>query len=239
MSWFGTLFARRELPAELAERLALWRRLPVPQADAVPRRWVVLDTETSGLDTARGRLISIGAVALEDEAIVVAPAFEVVLRQARPSARENIALHGIGAGAQAHGEDPAGSLLGFLEFARKDPLVAWHAGFDAAFLRRALKTHLGLRLEGEWLDLALLVPRTLAGPIGGRRPRPGTELDDWLARFGIDPGERHNALADTYASAQLFQVALRRAGCDGQRRLRDVLDLAGELAADRRRGSPF
>lgn len=239
MSWLDVFLSRRELAPDLASRLSAWRSLPRPDMGAAPRRWVVLDTETSGLDTARGKLISLGAVALEDDAIVIAPAFEVVLRQAKPSSHENIALHGIGAGEQVQGEDPAESLIGFLEFARKDPLVAWHAAFDAAFLRRALKTHLGLRLQSEWLDLAVLAPRKLADPGAARGPGADAALDDWLARYGIDAGERHNALADAYATAQLFQVAARRAGRDGQRRLRDFLDLAGEHASIRKRQGLF
>jgi DNA polymerase-3 subunit epsilon len=228
-------FTPRELAPELARRLADWRRLPEPGLGAVPRRWVVIDTETSGLDSARGRLISIGAVAIEDRTIIVEPVFDAVLRQAQASSRANIELHGIGAGAQAQGEDPALVLIRFLEFARKDPLVAWHAGFDAAFLRRALKAQLGLRFGGEWLDVALLAPLTLSANRADRvlalANRPS--LDAWLDRFDIDPGARHDALCDAYATAQLFQIAARRITGEGRRRLRDFLDMAGEHVAVR------
>ncbi len=36
-------------------------------------------------------------------------------------------------------------------------------------------------------------------------------LDDWIGRFGIGIGERHNALADAVATAQLLQVARTQA----------------------------
>jgi len=57
-------------------------------------------------------------------------------------------------------------------------------------------------------------------------------LDGWLARFGIEPGARHNALADAYATAQLFQIVARRAARDGRRRLCDLQSVAGEHAAN-------
>lgn len=233
--WLARMFGARKLAPHLAERLAAWRGLPEPDLAVEPRRWVVIDTETSGLDALRGKLIAIGAVTIEHGAIVVAPSFEAVLRQDSASARENIELHGIGAAAQAQGEDPAEALMRFLEFARKDPLIAWHARFDAAFLRRALKAHLGLRFGGEWLDLALLAPLTCAE---SARVRSSQSLDAWLARFDIDPGARHTALADAYATAQLFQIAARRASrvaARGSRlRLCDLLLLAGEHAAHAR-----
>ena len=230
MNWIARLFGGRELPPELARRLAAWRCLPEPDAAVAPRRWVVIDTETSGLDSVRGKLISIGAVAIEDGAIVVEPSFEVVLRQEIASARANIELHGVGAAAQTQGEDPARALLGFLEFVRKDPLVAYHVAFDAAFLRRAIRAQLGMRFGGEWVDIAVLAPLKLSDRQPGR-VRGRFALDDWLARLRIDPGARHNALADAYATAQLFQIAERKAARDGQRRLCDLLMLAGEHAA--------
>lgn len=230
MNWFDQLLGRRELPEELALRLEAWRRLPEPDPAAAVQRWVVMDTETSGLDTARSSLIAIGAVAIEHGTIVVEPTFEVVLRQENASSRENIALHGVGAEAQAQGENPAHALIRFLEFARKDPLVAYHVAFDAAFLRRAIKAQLGMRFGGEWLDIAVLAPLKFPDLLRQQRG-----LDGCLARFGIDPGARHNALADAFATAQLFQIAHRRAVKDGQRRLCELLMLAGEHAHGRER----
>ena len=58
-------------------------------------------------------------------------------------------------------------------------------------------------------------------------------LPQVLRRQGIDPGARHNALADAFATAQLFQIAQRRAASDGQRRMRDLLMIAGEHASGR------
>ncbi len=226
MNWLDRFLGRRELPSELALRLAAWQRHPAPDPAAVPRRWVVIDTETSGLDTARSKLIAIGAVAIEADAIVVDPSFEVVLRQDVASSRENIELHGVGVAAQAQGEEPAAALVRFLEFARKDPLVAYHVTFDATFLRRAIKAQLGMRFDSEWLDIAVLAPLKFPDLARGERG-----LDRWLARFDIDPGARHNALADAFATAQLFQIAARRAARDGQRRLCDLLMVAGEHAS--------
>jgi DNA polymerase-3 subunit epsilon len=228
MNWLARLLGRRELPPELALRLAAWRRLPAPDPAALARRWVVIDTETSGLDTMRSKLISIGAVAIENDAIVVAPGFEAVLRQDVASSRANIELHGVGAAAQIEGEDPPHALVRLLEFARKDPLVAYHVAFDATVLRRAIKAQLGMRFHGEWLDIAVLAP--LKFPDFARSQRG---LDGWLARFGIDPGARHNALADAYATAQLFQIVARRAARDKQTRLHDLMTMAGEHASAR------
>jgi hypothetical protein len=144
MSWLDYFIRPRALPPALAARIAAWQRLPAADSAMAPRRWVVVDTETSGLDMARCNLIAIGAVAIENDVIVVAPSFEAVLRQDSTSPRANIEIHGVGAEAQAHGEEPAEALVRFLEFVGKDALIAYHVAFDAAFLRRAIKARLGL-----------------------------------------------------------------------------------------------
>ena len=61
--------------------------------DALPlrtARWVVVDCETSGLDAARDRLLSIGAVAVRAGRIELAEAFSALLRQDAPSDPANM-----------------------------------------------------------------------------------------------------------------------------------------------------
>ncbi|MBL8384835.1 MAG: 3'-5' exonuclease [Burkholderiales bacterium] len=195
-----------DLPAPLRERLAAWRALPAPPADAplAQTRVVVADTETSGLDARADRLLSVGAVCIDGLRIDLASGFETVLRQTQVSTRANIVIHGIGEAAQRDGEDPAAALMRFLEFCGHAPLVAYHAPFDEAFVRRALATHLGAALRAPWLDLAVLLPALFEAP-------PRQPLDFWLERFDIPVPVRHSALGDALATAQLALVALARA----------------------------
>lgn len=160
-------------------------------------RWVVVDVETSGLDAGADRLISIGAVAMRADGRIVPPdSFEVVVRQEAASARDNILVHGIGVRAQLDGVEPAGALTAFLDYAGLAPLVAWHAPFDRGFLARAVRMHLNVPFTNAWLDLAQLAPAVVPSVTA-------KSLDQWLAHFSIDPGSRHSAAADAFATAQL------------------------------------
>ncbi len=161
------------------------------------RRWVVLDVETSGLDPSRDALLSIGAVAVRDARIDVDDSFEILVRPARTSARDNILVHGIGEGAQRDGTDPAAACQAFLDWAGDAPLVAFHASFDRTVLARAIRAHLAARPPSDWLDLAGLAPALNPGV----RARA---LDDWLAHFGLPVDGRHHASADAFATAMLF-----------------------------------
>ena len=81
-------------------------------------------------------------------------------------------------------------------------------------LERAGTAFLGLKDRAVWLDLALLAPLLLPEGPGFRRP-----LDDWLAHFRIPVYQRHGALADAYATAQLWLALLPRARAQGLTRL--------------------
>lgn len=183
-------------------------------------RWVVVDVETSGLNPARDSLIAVGALGVNDGAIDFADSFEVVIRQDRPSERSNVELHGIGHGEQMGGEEPVAALERFLGFIGRDPLVAFHARFDALVLRRAIRSHLRRRFDPHWLDVADVAP--LAWP--GRAPAGG--LDAWLEAFGIPMAYRHRAIVDCLGTAQLFAAVLHEAPRLGVTSARGLLALA-------------
>lgn len=222
MNWLRRALRRApRVPAAQSLGVAEWRATPAssPRMPLHAARLVVVDVESSGLDARRDQLISIGAVAVTQGAIDFTQSFETVLRQAKPSPDDNILVHGIGGTEQCGGADPAAALISFLEFAGKDPLVAFHSDFDRAMIGRSLERVLGLEMAQPWLDLAYLAPAML-----GLRAPPAKSLDDWLALYGIPNYARHNALADAVATAQLLLVVL--AACARQE-VKTVAGLAG------------
>ncbi len=209
MNWLARLFRPSvELAPELAQRVRAWRERP-PVEGRIPlsqARFIVVDVETSGLDMRKDRLLSIGACVVEAMRLRAGESYATILQRDETSARANILIHGIGPQAQAAGEAPEESLLGFLEFAGRLPLVAFHAGFDQTMLDRALRETLGVRLINPWLDLAYLAPALFPE---ARLSQAG--LDDWLGYFGLRAHTRHRAADDAFATAEIFLVLLARA----------------------------
>jgi DNA polymerase III subunit epsilon len=207
-SWLPGVRANHTgLTPEQRQRLAAWVALKEAPLDVSAMRasFVVVDVETSGLDAARDRLLAIGAVRIELGKIIVAPSHYCVLRQERSSDHDNILVHQISSSEQFGGLDPIEALLGFLEFAGKRQLVGYNAAFDESVLRRAIRKFLDQPFRRAWLDLADLAPA-----IHTDTP-PRASLDYWLRRYGLEPSQRHHALADALATAQLFQILLAEA----------------------------
>lgn len=167
------------------------------------RRWIVLDVETTGLNPHSDRLLAIAAVALdvspnfERISIVIGDSYEAVLKQDLPSSKDNILVHHIGAQAQADGRLPPEVLEEFRVWLGQSPLLAFHSAFDEAMLGRAYALA-GLKpLQNEWLDIEPLAKITGVNP-------SLRALDDWLRHFGIECAVRHQAAADTFATAELL-----------------------------------
>lgn len=201
-------FSRRTQPpldAASAARRAALAALAAPDLDQplAALRWCVVDVETGGLDALHDPLLAIGAVVIEHGRISLHQSFETGLTQTQTTGAANILIHGITGSAQRAGQAAHVALLDWLEFAGNAPRVAFHAGFDQTVLERDTRARLGLRPPAPWFDAALVAP--LLFPAVAPRCR---HLDDWLEHFGIAVYTRHGALADAYATAELWLVLL-------------------------------
>ena len=189
-------------------------------ASTAGQRWIVLDVETSGLDATADSLIAVGAVGMRsDGSIVPHDSFEIVLRQEQPSSRSNIVIHGLGAALQRNGIEPREALQSLADFAGHSPILAFHAPFDRAFVRRATRQFLARDFDNAWLDLAALAPAL--DPVS-----PARSLDEWLTQHGIAHDQRHSAAADAFVTAQVAAGLVHRARRQGARSFRDLQRLA-------------
>ena len=216
------------LPAHLQYRL---ERFPtaadLAQCSLREQRWVVLDLETTGLNLNKDHVLSIGAVVIEDGAIDFRQQFERTLQYPQVKLGPSVLIHGIGPSAIAAGSDPAEALLDLMEYIGDSPVLAFHAPFDQHMLGRALKDHLGFKLQHPFLDVADIAP--LLCPQAHIRE---AGLDDWIDWFKLEVFERHHASADALATAELALILFSRAR---QQQIHSPLNLQQRLSQWKRR----
>jgi len=194
---------------------AWWRRGTAAAAD--DSRWVMLDVESSGLDPKHDRLLAIAAIALHRDGgaprLALGDSFELVIRQPEVAVdKANILVHGIGVGAQRGGTEPAQALADFERWVGRSPLLGFHVAFDEALIQRAMRAVLGRMLPNPWIDIADVARMV-------RPDVPGRSLDEWMDALDVRCAVRHQAAADTLATAELLlklwpQVLAQRQGDD-------------------------
>jgi DNA polymerase-3 subunit epsilon len=179
-------------------------------------RWVVLDVETTGMNTGSDSLLSIGAVAVVDGRIKPADSIELYVRPKIIGSRENILIHGIGQAAQATAQEPRQACIQFLDYAGQAPLLAFHAAFDRAFIARAVKAYVDQPFSNAWMDIAHLAAAV--------HPQvKAKSLDEWLAFANVTAQGRHTASGDALTTALLLQRLVR---ASGHARFEDLQKLA-------------
>ncbi|MFH0340834.1 MAG: PolC-type DNA polymerase III [Chromatiales bacterium] len=181
-------------------------------------RFVVLDSETTGLDPRHDRLISLGAVAVLQREIHLADAFETLLSVAYNSAA--VTVHGITRDQARDGLGEPEALEQFIAYLKDGVIVGHHIGHDIAILNSACGRHFGFALRNRWIDtmdLALHLERD--GAFAGGAEIKSFSLDALCQRFGVIPHDRHTAGGDAFLTAQVFLKLLRLAQRSGRRTL--------------------
>ncbi len=188
-------------------------------------RFVVFDTETTGLDPKADRPVSLGAVSVVGGRIVVGYTFERVIAAEADLSRRSIVVHGLTPDRVARGSDPGQAVGEFLLWAGDAVLVAHHAAFDLAMLNSVQVAARGWPIQNLVLDTAHLAKRVAPAEESAR----SYSLDRLLDRYEIpQSGARHTALGDALLTARLLQKLLKRLHARGLTRLLDLAMLGPE-----------
>lgn len=178
-------------------------------------RFVTLDTETTGLDPRRDRLITIGAIAVRDGEILLEDAFEVMLRIAYNNS--SVTVHGITRDEAAGGMEEPDALTQFLDYLKDGVIVGHHIGHDIQALNCACERHFNLTLRNRSLDtMDLTLHLNDDGAFKDRSMPEGFSLDTLCEMFDVAPHDRHTAGGDAFLTASIFLRLLRAAKAVGR-----------------------
>ncbi|ERM83872.1 hypothetical protein P872_02305 [Rhodonellum psychrophilum GCM71 = DSM 17998] len=170
--------------------------------------FIVLDTETTGLQPKTDYILSFGAVKVRGYTISVQSALEIYLNAPLQN-RESMKVHEIMHSHEAFSlQDFAKDMLGFIG---TDILVGHHIGFDIAMLEKALKPFGLKKLLNPLIDTKDLAVRLEMGPnYDTRYGKPGEfSLDELCGRYHISLDDRHTAAGDAFLTAQLLLKLLK------------------------------
>lgn len=170
----------------------------------------MLDSETTGLDPRKDRLITIGAVAVQDGEILLEDSFEALLKVAYNTS--SVTVHGVTRDESRGGMEEPEALEQFLDYLGAGVIVGHHIGHDVETFNAGYERHFGFRLLNrslDTMDVTLNLERD--GAFSGRGPIQNFSLDGLCNMFGVIPHDRHTAPGDAFITAQVFLRLLRLA----------------------------
>lgn len=158
-------------------------------------QYIVLDTETTGLNPAKDRVLEIGAARICDGK--VCETFDTLIDTGVEIPERIVELTGITDEMQKTGKKPQQAFAEFLEFCGDLPILGHNISFDFGFLKQGA-VNLGFTFEKEGMD-TLTLARQFLPNLSSRR------LPDLCVYYGIDPGHSHRALDDALAAHELLK----------------------------------
>jgi DNA polymerase-3 subunit epsilon len=193
-------------------------------------RFSVIDLETTGLNLLKDEILSIAIVPMRGTKILAGESYYTFVRPSNYDLK-SMKIHGI---------DPktienAPKFSEIAEEIRKkidDTIVVGHAiEIDVDFLKKAFKAQ-GIELKNKSIDIALL-EKWLCDRLGDRKCTTDLSLDSLIKDYNLSVRFRHDALADAFLTAQIFQIQLLKLLKYGLTSLERVLSIIDSLKMTR------
>ncbi|WP_299223072.1 3'-5' exonuclease [uncultured Aquimarina sp.] len=192
----------KEFPGFWVDYLALFdnkqQKLPIEKA-----RFIAFDTETTGFDYIDDRVLSIGAVAINNTSIDVADQLELYLEQDVFNS-DTVEIHGIRKNNNLDAISESEAIEMFIKYIGNSILIAHHANFDKMMMNKVLQRHGLGALKNKFLDTSILFSKTKHLVYRSHRKHMHYSLDELCDDLKISKSDRHTASGDAFITAMAF-----------------------------------
>jgi len=191
--------------------------------------FVVVDTELSGLDVKKDFIVSIGALKMTGGTIHISKEFYRLIRPKGELTKKSVEIHGITPG-ELNSEAAMEQIMSeFLDFISDAVIVGHFIHLDLSFLNREFKRQFSRKLPNPAVDTQKIYEWLYENSMNFRKHYPGgpvkTDLFSLANRYGVSVNTVHNALSDSFITAQLFQKFLYFLKTEGIITLNDLIDI--------------
>jgi DNA polymerase-3 subunit epsilon len=167
-------------------------------------RFVVLSVETSGLNTEKDVILSLGAVSVVNNSIVVGDSFEIVLLQYKYLHENGLSNEFIIESTQPKLVESE-ALIAFIAFIGNGILVGHRVNFDVEIINTALEKIDAGRLKNEALDIEIMHKKLTDTD-------KSVSIDALNKIYNVTPNDRHSSAEAAYTIAMLFLKLKSRLG---------------------------
>jgi DNA polymerase-3 subunit epsilon len=172
------------------------------QRKQISEEIICLDTETTSLDTAHAEILTIGAVPILHNRIILSRSLKMTVRPSGDLNPDSIKIHGLRPCDVRRGVPVEEAIRQLLWYIGNRPLLGYYLEFDLAIINRMLKRMLNIRLPNECLELSGLYHDKKIGLI----PTAPLDLrfDAIRTDLGVPELNKHDALEDAIMTAMMY-----------------------------------
>ena len=156
---------------------------------------IVLDTETTGLDYTKEKMVEFAAVRLENGKIK--EEFQTLINPKQHIRKSSIAIHGITADMVEDAPTEEEAMPKIMEFIQDYPIVAHNAIFDFTFINEASKRVFGKEISNTRIDTQQMFKEVYPD-------LDSHGLEALTQKFNVPLTNHHRAMADTMGLALAY-----------------------------------
>ncbi len=164
--------------------------------------YIVLDTETTGLNPNKDEILSIGAVRIKDNKIITSQSFEIFIKPLQEISYESIKIHHITPADLENGITINEALEKLLFFIGNLPIVGYYISFDINILNTYLKNFIGITLSNESIELSSMYYKRYKKH--SAHEFIDLKFDTIMDKLDLPRLGQHDALNDAIMSAMIF-----------------------------------
>lgn len=170
--------------------------------EPLPNEFISLDCETTGLNPKKDEILSIGAVLIRDNKILMRKTFNVFLKPSKNINAESIKIHHIRKVDLENALNPEDAIYQLLDFIGSRPIVGYYIKFDVTIISKYTKKYIGIKLPNDTIEVSSLYFKT--------RKRSSDyefidlKFDTILKTLDIPALGKHDALNDAIMTAMMF-----------------------------------
>jgi DNA polymerase-3 subunit epsilon len=187
--------------------------------DLKDTKFCVIDLETTGLNVKKDEIIAFACVPVQELKLMVNYAYYTLVKPEKYKI-ESMKYHGISIDDLENApsfNEAANNILKTL-----DGIIVGHSvEFDYMFLKKSFKK-IGIKFEKDIIDI-ILIEKWLAKK--DKNIKLDVTIEGLMNRYGLKDYYRHNAFADAFFTAQIFQFETLKLSQYGINSAKKILEI--------------
>lgn len=171
--------------------------------EEIPKdEYICLDCETTGLKPRKDEILSIGAVLIRGNKVIMRKTINIFLKPSSNVSAESIKIHHIRPIDLENASEPKDAICQLLDFIGSRPIVGYYIKFDIAMISKYTKKYLGIKLPNESIEVSSMYYKTKKR--SSEYEFVDLKFDTIMKELNIPELGKHDALNDAIMTAMMF-----------------------------------
>lgn len=170
--------------------------------EAPKNEYVCLDCETTGLSPRKDEILSIGAVIIRDNKVLMRKTLNIFVKPSQNVNEESIKIHQIRPIDLEHAVEPQEAIYELLKFIGPRTIVGYYIKFDIAMISKYTKKLIGIKLPNDSIEVSSMYYKTKKR--ASDYEFVDLKFDTIMKELDIPTLGKHDALNDAIMTSMIF-----------------------------------